>query len=59
MKVFRRFCRLCCYFEESREVGTGWPTELTSGGDGNIVREVWQRDTIEGTPRANVNMGNG
>ena len=21
-----------------------------------IVREVWWRDTIEGTPRANVNM---
>ena len=22
-----------------------------------IVREVWWRDTIEGTPRVNVNMG--
>ena len=35
MKVFRR---MCCYFEESVEVGTGWLTEPTTGGEDNYCK---------------------
>ena len=38
MKVFRRLWRLCCYFEESVEVGTGWLTEPTTGGEDNYCK---------------------